>query len=64
MNVCALASNANIAILPVQDVTGLDGKARMNVPSTPDGNWKFRMDKMPSRRSVALLKRAIEEYNR
>lgn len=64
MNVCALASNANIAILPVQDVTGLDGKARMNVPSTPDGNWKFRMDKMPSRRSIALLKRAINDYNR
>lgn len=64
MNNCALATNANIAILPVQDVMCLDGGARMNVPSTPDGNWKFRLQEMPSRRDLALLKRSIEKYDR
>lgn len=64
LNTCALATNANIAIIPVQDIMCLDGSARMNVPSTPDGNWKFRMDKMPTRRAIALLKQAIEEFKR
>lgn len=64
MNDCALASKANIAILPVQDIMCLDGGSRMNVPSTPDGNWKFRMEDMPSRRHLALLKRGIKQYNR
>lgn len=64
MNNCALATNANIAILPVQDIMCLDGGARINVPSTPDGNWKFRLQNMPSRRDLALLKRVIEKYNR
>jgi hypothetical protein len=31
----ALGSRANLAILPMQDVLGLDGAHRMNVPGTP-----------------------------
>jgi 4-alpha-glucanotransferase len=38
----ALASVANQAIIPVQDLLGLDTDARMNVPSTGEGNWKWR----------------------
>ena len=37
-----LASVADIAIIPMQDVLGLDNKARMNVPATTDGNWSWR----------------------
>ena len=39
----ALTSVATLAIIPVQDVLGLDSDARMNVPSTPQGNWTWRL---------------------
>lgn len=64
MNVCALASKAAIAVLPVQDVLNLGGEARMNVPSTAIGNWQYRMEKFPSRKHCAMLRRMIEQYNR
>jgi 4-alpha-glucanotransferase len=37
-----LASVANIAIIPLQDVLGLGSEARMNLPGTITGNWKWR----------------------
>ena len=64
MNICALASSANIAVIPVQDVACLGSEARMNVPSEPSGNWQYRMEDFPSRRGIALLKRGIEQYHR
>jgi 4-alpha-glucanotransferase len=39
----ALASVGTLAILPVQDVLGLDGTARMNTPGTLVGNWAWRL---------------------
>ncbi len=39
----ALASVARLAVLPVQDLLGLDGAARMNTPGTVDGNWAWRV---------------------
>jgi 4-alpha-glucanotransferase len=41
----ALTSVANLAIVPVQDVLGLDSDARMNVPSMTLGNWSWRLRK-------------------
>lgn len=38
----ALASIADLAIIPLQDVLSLDGSARMNDPSTNAGNWRWR----------------------
>ncbi len=38
----ALASVAQMAIIPWQDVLGLGSEARMNVPGTPAGNWRWR----------------------
>jgi 4-alpha-glucanotransferase len=38
----ALTSVANLSIVPVQDVLGLDSDARMNVPSKTLGNWSWR----------------------
>ena len=37
-----LASVANTAIVPLQDVLGLGSEARMNLPGTVSGNWKWR----------------------
>ncbi len=39
----ALASIADIAIAPVQDVLGLGSEARMNVPGRAGGNWSWRL---------------------
>jgi 4-alpha-glucanotransferase len=36
------ASVAEIAIVPLQDVLGLGSEARMNLPGTVRGNWKWR----------------------
>jgi 4-alpha-glucanotransferase len=41
----ALTSVANLAIVPLQDVLGLDSDARMNVPSKTLGNWSWRLNK-------------------
>src|SRR5260370_39619630 len=37
-----LASVADVAIVPLQDVLGLGSVARMNLPGTLSGNWKWR----------------------
>lgn len=37
-----LASVADTAIIPLQDVLGLGGEARMNLPGRVSGNWKWR----------------------
>lgn len=37
------ASPSNTAIVPVQDVLGLDTRFRMNVPGIANGNWSFRL---------------------
>ena len=39
----AFGSVASIAVIPVQDVIGLDSDARMNIPSKPGGNWSWRL---------------------
>lgn len=36
------ASNANTAIIPLQDILELDSDARMNLPGTVGGNWQWR----------------------
>ena len=38
----ALASVADTAIVPLQDVLGLGTDARMNLPGSPNGNWRWR----------------------
>jgi 4-alpha-glucanotransferase len=37
-----ISSVADIAIVPMQDVLGLGNAARMNLPGTVSGNWKWR----------------------
>jgi 4-alpha-glucanotransferase len=38
----AHSSVADLSIIPLQDVLGLDGNARMNTPSSEGANWKWR----------------------
>ncbi|NCB79753.1 MAG: 4-alpha-glucanotransferase, partial [Bacilli bacterium] len=36
-------SPAFMAVVTMQDLLGLDGSARMNLPNTLGGNWTWRM---------------------
>ena len=59
------ASPANLAIIPMQDILGLGADARMNVPSTVGGNWKWRM--LPGRLTASRaekLRSLAETYFR
>jgi len=38
----AYESAAEYAILPLQDILGLNGDSRMNKPATTNGNWRWR----------------------
>jgi 4-alpha-glucanotransferase len=61
----ALGSRANLAILPMQDVLGLDGAHRMNVPGTAEGNWtwRFRWEQVQPELPARLTK-LIKLYGR
>jgi 4-alpha-glucanotransferase len=39
----AQASVAGLSVIPLQDVLGLGSEARMNMPSKPGGNWRWRL---------------------
>jgi 4-alpha-glucanotransferase len=39
----AFGSVANTAIIPLQDLLGLDGIARMNIPGAGENNWAWRL---------------------
>jgi 4-alpha-glucanotransferase len=38
-----MMSVANLVIIPMQDLLGLGGEARMNRPATTKGNWEWRL---------------------
>jgi 4-alpha-glucanotransferase len=38
-----MASVADRVVIPLQDVLGLGGEARMNTPGEPNGNWDWRV---------------------
>jgi 4-alpha-glucanotransferase len=40
---CAINSVASLCVVPLQDVLNLASEARMNVPSKPEGNWRWRL---------------------
>jgi len=62
----AIASVADLSIVPLQDVLGLGSEARMNTPSHSDGNWKWRyqpgaLNKAIAERLAALMTVADRE---
>ncbi|MDE7167550.1 MAG: 4-alpha-glucanotransferase [Clostridia bacterium] len=62
--VSVLASKANLAVLPIQDLLGMGDESRMNTPSVATGNWKFRLKEIPSRYDTAIMRKMVKEYNR
>jgi 4-alpha-glucanotransferase len=39
----AQSSTADLCIVPMQDMLSLGSGSRMNVPSKPDGNWRWKL---------------------
>lgn len=59
------ASVACMAVAPVQDLLGLGSEARMNVPGTPSGNWRWRLPASRLTGSLSRrLRRMTENYGR
>ncbi len=50
-----LMSAGDTAVIPVQDLLGLDNTARMNVPGKARGNWGFRL--APGQMDAALAEK-------
>ena len=60
-----MGSVAGAAILPMQDVLGLGPESRMNRPSTPSGNWVYRLDEhAPTPRLARELAEAARLFGR
>ena len=61
----AMASVADLAIVPHQDLAGLGSDCRMNTPAVGEGNWRFRITPpMLSEGILARLRGLIETYGR
>lgn len=61
----ALGSVAETAIIPMQDILGLDTSSRMNTPGTATGNWEWRFQwKQLKVRQKQMLKTLTGKYNR
>jgi len=61
----AIASPAQFAVVPAQDLLGLGSEARMNVPGTTGGNWEFRLHPgQPSDAIANRLRSLTELYGR
>ena len=61
----AWASPADLAVMQMQDLLGLGGEARMNIPSTLGSNWMWRC--LPGSFTPALarrLRREMKVYQR
>ena len=59
------SSVANTAIAPMQDILGLGNEARMNLPGTSSGNWKWRMKPGAITNEIATrLKEMANIYDR
>lgn len=61
----ALMSVADTVIIPAQDLLGLDSRARMNLPGTIGGNWRWRLTDGALTSEIATrLLRLTETYGR
>jgi 4-alpha-glucanotransferase len=61
----ALASVADLAVIPMQDLLGLGGGHRMNTPGTAKDNWRWRFSwDMLVPDATAMLQRLTRMYGR
>jgi len=48
-----ISSSAVYAVVPMQDIIGIDNEGRMNMPATTGSNWAWRMNKGDMKKSAA-----------
>jgi 4-alpha-glucanotransferase len=61
----ALASVAHLTVLPMQDVLGLDGEHRMNIPGTTEDNWAWQFSWTQIEQGLAdKLRDMLQMYRR
>jgi 4-alpha-glucanotransferase len=60
----AFASPARIAMVQAQDVLGLGSEARMNLPGTARGAWKWKLASLPSPELARRLREATAAAGR
>ncbi len=53
-------SSASVAILPLQDLMGLDDDARMNTPGTSKGNWTWQAEEDALQQALPTLRHLVE----
>ncbi|HWN11347.1 MAG TPA: 4-alpha-glucanotransferase [Pyrinomonadaceae bacterium] len=58
-----LGSPAEMAIVPLQDVMGLGTEARMNLPGSSEGNWRWRFRKEDLTEQLAQRLKALSTSN-
>ena len=59
------ASRARMVIFQAQDILGLSGEARMNLPSTLGGNWQWRLlPGQTTQEAAQKLRRLTRRYLR
>jgi 4-alpha-glucanotransferase len=60
-----MKSVANLSIFPMQDILGLNEKARMNIPGEAAGNWQWRLeDKSLTKKLIKRLRKETQTFNR
>jgi 4-alpha-glucanotransferase len=59
-----MASPANVVLFQMQDVLGLGRSARMNVPGTTEGNWRWRLPSMRLGSVTRKLRQLTEAFDR
>jgi 4-alpha-glucanotransferase len=57
----ALASVADTAVTPAQDLLGLGSEARMNLPASTSGNWHWRMKSGALTKAIGKRLRVLTE---
>ncbi len=63
---CALASPAQLAVIPMQDLLELGSEAKFNTPGTLNGNWSWRLQALPSLDAICWQKALVlnKKYSR
>jgi 4-alpha-glucanotransferase len=65
MIMAAFSTVAELSVIPMQDILGLDSDSRMNIPGTASGNWRWRMEPGAFDGSAAArLRETAEIYGR
>ncbi len=59
-----LASPANLFVAQLQDYMGLGEEARINTPGTAEGNWVWRLQKLPDKSLAEEMAYACFMYSR